>query len=265
MSTEASTSTRTARTTRRSRITRAALVAGAATALTVGLAGSADAAILTPLPWNASTFQNKYMPVFDYDSDGCFPAAAVDASGRLNGGLKNSGSITGGCRTDHLGKANTYSQSLCRNGWCAYVYGLYFEKDQTLNGADAFGHRHDWESVVVFQKQGDERPAYLAASRHGGYSTHPVNEVPMSGNHVEIVYHKDGASTHAFRFAKWGETPVAWGNGTWDTPALVTMENMDKTPRDALWNSTWGKANFPLTNNLVSNINKARPSAVPAF
>ncbi|MEU3514389.1 NPP1 family protein [Streptomyces sp. NPDC006654] len=43
------------------------------------------------------------MPEFDYDPDSCFPAAAVDAAGHLNGGLNNSGSITGGCRTGHLG------------------------------------------------------------------------------------------------------------------------------------------------------------------
>ncbi|GAA3887519.1 NPP1 family protein [Streptomyces lacrimifluminis] len=260
-----------ARTSTMSRLARVALVALSAGAVTVGISTNASAAVLNPLPWNASTFQAKYMPLFDYDSDGCFPAAAVDASGRLNGGLNNSGSITGGCRDGHLGKANTYSQSVCKNGWCAYVYGLYFEKDQTLNGADAFGHRHDWESVVVFQRQGDERPSFLAASRHGGYSTHPINEVPMNGNRVEIVYHKDGASTHAFRFAKWGESPVAWGNGGWDTPALVTMEQMADAPRNSLWNSQWGNANFPLTNNLYGNINKARnadgraASAIPAF
>ncbi|WP_330289298.1 NPP1 family protein [Streptomyces sp. NBC_00576] len=263
---------------RTARLGRAALVALSAGVLTVGISTNASAAILNPLPENASTFQKKYQPLWDYDSDSCFPAAAVDASGKLNGGLDNTGSITGGCRTNHLGKANTYSQSWCKNGWCAYVYGLYFEKDQTLNGADAFGHRHDWESVVVFQKQGEESPRFLSASRHGGYSTHPINEVPMgrlngesSYNRVEIVYHKDGASTHAFRFAKWGETPVAWGDGGWDHPALVTMENMDKTPRDQLWNSKWGDANFPLTGNLQSNINKAREadsraaSAIPAF
>ncbi|MFF6784957.1 NPP1 family protein [Streptomyces sp. NPDC012510] len=251
---------------RSSRLAQAAVVLGSVTALTAGLAGSADAAVLNPLGWNASTFQNKYMPRFDYDSDSCFPAAAVDASGRLNGGLNPSGSLTGMCRSNHLGKANTYAQSKCQHGWCAYVYALYFEKDQCdPTSITECGHRHDWESVVVFQKQGEERPRYLAASRHGGYSTHPINEVPMDGNHVKIVYHKDGPSTHAFRFAKWGERPVAWGTGKWDTPALVTMENMAKTPRDALWNSKWGLANFPLTNNLVSNINKARPAAVPAF
>jgi hypothetical protein len=245
----------------RRKFTKAALVALSASALTVSLTGSAQAAVLTPLGEKAGTFQLKYMPEFDYDSDSCLPVAAVDASGRLNGGLNNSGSITGACRHPHVGQ--TYSQAWCKNGWCAYVYALYFEKDQTLNGADAFGHRHDWESVVVFQKQGEERPRYLAASRHGGYSTHPINEVPMNGNHVQIVYHKDGASTHAFRFAKWGERPEA--NSYWERPALVDVPSMDDAPRNAIWNSTWGKANFPLTGNLQSNINKARPAEVPAF
>jgi hypothetical protein len=236
---------------------------GTAAALVGTLAGSASAANLNPLGENATTFQKKYQPLWDYDADGCYPAAAVDASGTLNGGLNPSGTLGGGCKSGHLGHANTYSQSWCKNGWCAYVYALYFEKDQS---GPASGHRHDWESVVVFQKQGEERPRYLAASRHGGYSTHPINEVPMDGNRVKVVYHKDGALTHAFRFAKWGETAEAWGDGGWDRPALVTMENMADTPRNQLWNSYWGgEANFPLTGSLQSNINKARPSAVPAF
>ena len=248
-----------------------ALVALSASALTVGLTGSANAAVLTPLGAKAGTFEKKYMPLFDYDTNGCLPAAAVDASGKLNGGLDNSGAIVGGCRNNHLGKANTYTQSWCKNGWCAYIYALYFEKDQAQNGLDVGGHRHDWESVVVFQKQGAEKPSYVAASRHGGYSTHPISEVPMNGNRVEIVYHKDGSSTHAFRFAKWGEVPRAWGNGTWDEPALVDINQMADTPRNALWSSKWGKANFPLTGNFQDNINKAREAdsrakaAIPAF
>lgn len=99
---------------------------------------------------------------------------------------------------------------------------------------------------MVFQKQGEERPRFLSG-------------------------------THAFRFAKWGEVPRAWGNGTWDEPALVDMNMMDDTPRNALWNTNakghnyWGKANFPLTGNLQDNINKAREAnsqakgAIPAF
>ncbi|MEV0219993.1 NPP1 family protein [Streptomyces sp. NPDC050704] len=256
---------------KKSRLGKASLVAVSATALIVGLAGSASADNLNPLREKASTFQLKYRPYFDYDEDGCYPAAAVDSTGFRNRGLNPTGTLGGGCKSNHLGRANTYAQSVCKNGWCAYVYALYFEKDQS--GA-ASGHRHDWESVVVFQKQGEERPRYLAASRHGNYSTHPINEVPMDGNHVKIVYHKDGGAawdTHAFRFAKWGETPEAYDDGGWDRPALVTMETMDKAPRDQMWNSNkkdsnyWGSANFPLTNNLYSNINGARPSAVPAF
>ncbi|MDO0934773.1 NPP1 family protein [Streptomyces sp. DG2A-72] len=256
----------TAKARRRSRLAKAALVLGSAAALTVGLTGSASAGILNPLPGNASTFQNKYMPYFDYDSDSCFPAAAVDANGHVNGGLYPSGSLTGGCRTGHLGKANTYAQSLCKNGWCAYAYTLYFEKDQCdPTSIIECGHRHDWESVVVFQKQGEERPRYLAASRHGGYSTHPINQVPMNGNHVEIVYHKDGPSTHAFRFAKWGERPEAWGNGGWDRPGLVNYSRLSTTLKSRLNDTNWGSANFQLGKNFISNINKARPSAVPAF
>ncbi|MGW0709400.1 NPP1 family protein [Streptomyces sp. NPDC002643] len=262
---------------KRSRITKAALVLGSVASLTIGLSGSANASVLNPLPANAGTFQKKYMPLFDYDTNGCLPAAAVDANGNLNGGLQDSGSITGGCHTNHLGKANTYSQLWCKNGWCAYVYTLYFEKDQAQNGLN-FGHRHDWEAVVVFQKQGEESPRYLSASRHGGFSTHPISEVPMGKlageknyNRVEIVYHKDSSSTHAFRFAKWGEAPKARGNGQWDQPALVDMYKMADKPRNALWNSKWDKANFPLTGNLQSNINKAREAnsaaknAIPAF
>ncbi|MFF0012688.1 NPP1 family protein [Streptomyces sp. NPDC005374] len=257
---------KTPRSGRKSRLGRAALVAGSAAALTVGLTGSANAGILNPLPWSGSTFQNKYMPYFDYDSDSCFPAAAVDANGNVNGGLYPSGSMTGKCRTNHLGKANTYAQSRCEHGWCAYVYSLYFEKDQCdPTGISGCGHRHDWESVVVFQKQGEEKPRYLAASRHGGYSTHAINEVPMNGNHVEIVYHKDGVKDHPFRFAKWGEKPVAWGNGTWDTPALVNFAGLNSTLQGKLNDTAWGRANFQLGKNLISNVNKARPTAVPAF
>ncbi|HSX96772.1 MAG TPA: hypothetical protein VLG91_05185 [Streptomyces sp.] len=78
-------------------------------------------------------------------------------------------------------------------------------------------------------------------------------------------------STHAFRFAKWGESPEAWGNGDWEEPALVTMQRMADAPRNALWDSQWVRANFPLSGNLQSNINKARDadsraaSAIPAF
>lgn len=252
-----------------SRLGKVAVAALSVAALTLGVAGAANAAVLNTLPGGEKYREEvelKYMPYFDYDSNSCFPVAAVDASGRLNGGLNNSGSVTGGCRTGHLGRANTYTRMWCKNGWCAFIYALYFEKDQAGPGTDAVGHRHDWESVVVFVKQGEERPRYLAASRHGQYSTHRINEVPMDGNHVKIVYHKDGTITHTFRFAKWGEDTEAWGRGNkWDTPTLVDILKMEPTPRNALWSSRWGKANLPLGASFADNLNKARPAEVPAW
>ncbi|MER6128757.1 NPP1 family protein [Streptomyces sp. NPDC001795] len=253
-----------------SRLGKAALVMGSVTALTVGVAGSASAGPnLTNLPESATSFQKSFQPYFDYDNDGCFPAAAIDMWGNLNGGLRPTGSLGGGCRTDHLGNANTYSRAKCNNGWCGIIYTLYFEKDEASPG---IGHRHDWECAVVWVKQGASKPSYLSASRHGGFSTHPVNEVPMdsTGAHVEIVYHKDGASTHAFRFAKWGETPEAWGNGGWDHPALVSWDHYpaskdpSKNLQTIMNNSSWGNANFPLQDaKFDDHLNKAKPSGIP--
>ena len=58
------------------RLGRVVAVAGSAVALTVGLTGSAHAAVLTPLNESTTSFQKTFQPVFDYDSDSCFPAAA---------------------------------------------------------------------------------------------------------------------------------------------------------------------------------------------
>jgi hypothetical protein len=89
--------------------------------------------------------------------------------------------------------------------------------------------------------------------------------VPWDSNHVEIVYHKDGASAHAFRFAKWAEVLEAWSNGGWDKPGLVTLDLMRSDLGTKLSDATWGRADFPLPGNIAGNIDKARPSAVPAF
>ncbi|MFJ8113710.1 NPP1 family protein [Streptomyces sp. NPDC096132] len=257
---------------RTSRLGRAAVVAGSAAALTIGLTGSADAAILTPFPYlgAGAPTQEMFQPLFDYDSDSCFPAAAVDASGRLNGGLNNSGSITGGCRTNHLGKANTYSRSKCDKGtgWCGIVYTLYFEKDQG-NAVLDIGHRHEWEAAVVWYKNGDQWPSYVSTSAHGNYTTKRFNDVERVGKRFKVVYHKEGdLGTHSFRFAKVGERAEAWGDGGWDRPALApydTLWSKYRTAFNALADSDWGQANFPLqdkNDRFRNTLNKAKPSGI---
>jgi hypothetical protein len=251
-----------------SRLGKAALVAGSAAVLTVGLVGSASAGVLTPLPESATDFQKAVRPFFDYDSDSCFPAAAIDPWGNLNGGLDDSGPVTGQCRSGHLGKANTYARSKCNNGWCGIVYTLYFEKDMSCDNCTATSHRHDWESVVVWVKEGTRQPSYVSASSHGDFSIHPVNEVPMDGAHVKIVYHKDGALTHAFRFAKWGETAEAWGDGGWDVAALLSWDHFPGSNGPALQSklnySSWGDANFPIQDWRFNNtLTGAKPPGIP--
>lgn len=241
------------------RLARAAAVAGSAAALVLALPGSAFAGVLQNLPENATSFEKNFEPVYDYDTDSCYPAAAIDPSGNLNGGLKPTGPITGECRSGHLGHANTYSRSKCNNGWCGIVYASYFEKDEASPGT---GHRHDWECMVVWVQDGASTPAYLSASRHGGFSTHPVADVPMSGQRVEAVYHKDGVSTHAFRFAKWGETPEN-DTGAWHQENLLSWSHLASGLRDKLNASDWGSANFPLQDSkFADHLNKAKPSGI---
>ncbi|WQF83681.1 Putative necrosis inducing protein [Colletotrichum destructivum] len=116
----------------------------------------------------------------DFDMDSCYNTPA------------------GGCRDGpDLGSSNVYSRARCNNGWCAYMYGYYFEKDQMTV---CLGHMHDWEHVVVFVEGG--APRYVSVSAHGRYTMRPWGDVLVEGTHVKVVYHKDGPGTHAFRFAK---------------------------------------------------------------
>jgi hypothetical protein len=248
-----------------SRLAKALLAGAAACVLTISLTNGASAGVLEPLPANATEFQRSYQPFFDYDGDGCLPVAAIDSSGRLNGGLDDSGPVTGQCRSNHLGRANTYSRSKCNNGWCAISYALYFEKDMSCDGCTPTSHRHDWEGVVMWVPQDRSTPGYVSVSRHGQYETKSWNDVPnKSGVRVRAVYHKDGVSTHVMRFAGSGEQPEAWGNGGWDEPALLSWTNLRGDLRDTLNNASWGDANFPLRDaRFPTELSRAKPSGIP--
>lgn len=252
---------------------RAALVGSTATALTVALAGSAHAGVLTPLAESTTSFQKNFQPVFDYDGDSCFPVAAIDKNGTLNGGLDDSGSVTGQCRTNHLGKANTYSRVKCDNGWCAIIYTLYFEKDMSCGDCTATSHRHDWEAAVVWVRQGDATPSYASVSAHGEYTTSSWSAVQKDGVRLKVVYHKGGNvwDTHSFRFAKSGEGAEAWGDGGWDFPRLISWNSFPggdnkwtANLQSRLQNATWGDANFPLKDGrFATELTRAKPSGIP--
>ncbi|MPY55628.1 NPP1 family protein [Streptomyces spongiae] len=251
------------------RLGRAALVAGSACVLAIGFTGSAHAAVLSPLPVSTTSFQKTFQPLFDYDTDSCFPVAAIDKNGTLNGGLDDSGSVTGQCRSGHLGKANTYSRVKCNNGWCGIVYTLYFEKDMSCANCTPTSHRHDWEAAVVWIPQGASTPQHVAVSAHGKYTKASFSSVQKDGVRLKVVYHKEGGSTHSFRFAKSGEVPEAWSDGGWDHPGLVSWNsfpagNNGVNLQSKMQNATWGKANFPLKDGrFVEELKNAKPDGIP--
>lgn len=212
-------------------------------------------------------------PLFDFDKDGCLPSAGVSRSGKQNGGLKATGSITGGCRrADFLDYANTLHRQACASDggrvYCGHFYALYFLKDQaTVFGG---GHRHDWEHVAIWTTDG--------GVTHAGYSAHgklynaEVKDLSVSQGHVRFVYHKDGVLTHAMRFA--GNTEVAAENpyGQWLTPAIISWTAMsgdglsNAALRELLEGFDYGSASIPLKNsNFLNKLNTSRPAGYPAF
>ena len=211
-------------------------------------------------------------PVFDFDSDGCLPSAGISRSGQQNGGLAPSGSITGGCRASNfLQTANTLHRHACVTSgsdvYCGHFYALYFLKDQ----ATAFGggHRHDWEHAAIWTKNG--------VVTHGAYSAHgklynaAISGLATQNGHLKIVYHKDGVTTHALRFASNGETAEN-AYGTFVTPAITSWMTLKG---DGLSNSQmraklnaydYGSATIPLKDsNFLNNLNTYKPAGYPSF
>ncbi|MEU6222932.1 NPP1 family protein [Streptomyces sp. NPDC047042] len=245
-----------------SRVRRASLVLGSAVALVVAVPGSAFAAPPTALPANADDLEKTWQPAYDYDTDGCYPTPAIGPDGTINGGLNPTGSLSGECHdTSDLDNTNGYSREKCNNGWCAIMYGLYFEKDQAVAGSSIGGHRHDWEHVVVWVQDGQAK--YVSTSNHGEFTVHAAADVRWDGNHPKIVYHKDGVATHDFRLANANDEPPENAYGTWRYPALVGWNGYPAGLRDKLSAYDFGSANFGLKDaNFAAHLTKALPSGI---
>ncbi|CAL9523317.1 hypothetical protein SUDANB121_03899 [Nocardiopsis dassonvillei] len=242
-----------------SRLARRALALAAALVLvTPGIALAAPPAAL---PAAHTAEEGRWQPAFDYDTDGCYPTPAIGPDGTLNGGLKTTGALNGNCRDrSDLDNTNSYSRSKCDpSGWCAYMYALYFEKDQVLHGC--CGHRHDLEHVVVWVFGGEAR--HVSASAHGDYVTRPASQVRWEGTHPKIVYHKDGASTHAFRFAAAHDDPPENHYGVWQYPPLVGWDHYPPGIRDILTSADFGSAQLDLRDgSFPGALARAKPAGI---
>jgi hypothetical protein len=112
---------------------------------------------------------------------------------------------------------------------------------------------------------------------HGGYSAHgklynaAIATLPQQSGHLKIVYHKDGALTHAMRFASVGEAAEN-AYGTFVTPTIISWMTMagngvsNSTLRANLNTFDYGSASVPLKDsNFLSNLNTYKPSGYPTF
>lgn len=228
----------------------------------VSLPASAYAEPPSALPAAAPEADSKWQPAMDYDTDGCYSTPAIGPDRTLNPGLENSGALDGNCRDQSdLDNTNAYSRSACDdNGWCAYLYDFYFEKDQAVAGADAFGHRHDLEHIVVWVH--NDQAEYVSTSEHGDYATHAASDVAWDGTHPKVVYHKDGGSTHCFRLAKADETPENH-YGDWRYPGLVGWDNYPEDVRDTLTEADFGSASLAIKDGaFADNLDKAKPDDI---
>ncbi|KAI0133809.1 necrosis inducing protein-domain-containing protein [Xylariales sp. AK1849] len=178
------------------------------------------------MPQNADAADLSFQPVLDYDTDSCYNVPAIDVNGNLDKGLSNTYTTnTGdGCRTaSYLDNQNVYARTRCNHGWCAHMYEHYFQKDVGLQhvAGVASGHRYEWENVVVWVKNGQDHPSYIAVSQHDGYQVKAAKDVRFQDHHAKVVYNKAGAGTHDFRFANAGDDKIENAKGHWIQGALI--------------------------------------------
>ncbi|KAI1197334.1 necrosis inducing protein-domain-containing protein [Nemania serpens] len=220
------------------------------------------------LPQRATGNDLKFQPAMDFDTDSCYNTPAIGPDGTINPGLghDNTG-LSSSCRDlSDLQNNNVYSRARCNHRWCAYVYDYFFEKDVALaNFPLDPGHRNDWEHIVVWVQDGIAK--YVAASMHGGYQVKAAADVRWDGNHPKMVYHKDGLSTHAFRFGNTDDDNIENATGSWFYGPLVSWNGFPSTSlRDKLSAYDFGSAGFALKDSAFpGNLNTARATFIPEF
>jgi hypothetical protein len=237
-----------------------ALLGAAALLLIPATAAHADPPAALPVSSNQG--DAKWQPAMDYDTDGCYSSPAISPEGVPAEGLNNTGALNGNCRDQSdLDNTNAYARQKCNGEWCAHMYALYFEKDQVVAGADAFGHRNDIETIIVWVR--NDQAEFVSTSAHGGFSTYAASEIQWEGSHPKVVYHKDGGQTHAFRPAGTGDEPPENHYGTWQYPALVSWDNYPAGVRDVFTSHDYGSASLSIKDgSFEGNLDKAKPADI---
>lgn len=215
------------------------------------------------LPQTATANDLRWQPVLDFDTDGCYNVPAIDAAGSIVEGLENSWvGLSEDCRDESdLLNNNVYSRQRCNNGWCVYNYAYYFEKDVALENFLDPGHRHDWEHIQVWVN--GDGAQYVAASQHGGFEIRAAADVRWEGERPKIVYHKDGITTHCFRFANAGDDAIENHLGVWFKGDLVSWNGFPGNTRDLLAAHDFGSANWALKeSSFQGSLDRGKPEGI---
>ena len=221
--------------------------------------------IVPNLPESYDPLELTLQPLLDFDSDGCYNTAAISPAGATNPGKGATTTPQGGCRDRaQLETSNAYSRKRCNNGYCAVMYEYYFEKDQAIGGSFLGGHRHDWENIVVFTR--GESVVRVAPSCHGRYAG-ASGSFLLSEGHPLLVYHKDGAATHCFRFASGGDISRPENHfGVFYRSPLVGWDHWPGVELRNKMLSTWGGGVGPkLDSEFGDSLKAAAGSALPGF
>jgi hypothetical protein len=168
-------------------------------------------------------------------TNGCHPYPAVDEDGNTSGGLNPTGSSSAGCKGSGY-DSQIYGRSTWYNGVWAIMYSWYFPKDSPASG---FGHRHDWEHIVVWlNNPAATSPEILAVSTsaHSGYTVYyPPDSAYLDGNNAKIDYYSVLLINHAFRMT----------SDAGETQDLIMWDQLTAAAQTALENTDFGDANVP--------------------
>lgn len=182
-------------------------------------------------------------------TNGCKPHTAVGvytaSAGLRIGGLHNSG-----CSSRRQGQVSVRGLSFPDHNLYGIMYSYYFPKDQrTL----FFGHRHDWECVIVWLKSDLRTPLGVSLSAHGGFTS--ISPRLVDGTHYSVQYVGYFTNHHMSRYTGvdgyYNHPVVYWDlmppKIRWTLENAVWMDEQGKesaTPKivDAEFDTTMNKA-----------------------
>jgi hypothetical protein len=128
------------------------------------------------------------------------------------------------------------------------MYAWYMPKDSPSSG---LGHRHDWESVVVWldreKATTSAKVIGVAVSSHGGFNKKKARDVKFSSG-PHIGYDSKWPLNHDLIFTtqKGGRQP------------LIAYEKLTTAARNALEKTSFKDANVPfIKKNFANNLKKA--------